>query len=366
MIGAMVSLLLLTIVGVIDLAIVAKLVTTLRLLRIDGDLTGNSDELPTVSICIPARNETHAMTQCLERVVASDYPKLEIIVLDDGSRDDTSILIKSFAHSGVRFVEGKPLPDGWLGKNYAQSLLADEASGKYIFFMDVDTLVERSTVSRAIAYMLRHRATMISVIPIRNDHWQSSTLMTTMRYFWTLIRFHPKKPRAAANAWIIEREILVEQLRTDSKLALSMMLETTLAQRLAAQSAYRLVMSNKWLGLRYEKRWYSQAETSIRLLYPQCEKNSFIAIGLTLLLAVALTPYVVVWWQPWAFILIVLQYGIAYYYLSRVWSRYRLVGALILPLTIFQEIVLILVSMYRYEFGTITWKGRPITTKRTS
>ncbi|HEY5695544.1 MAG TPA: glycosyltransferase, partial [Candidatus Saccharimonadales bacterium] len=44
-------------------------------------------ELPTVSVCIPARNERHAMTQCLERVLASTYQKLEVIVFDDSSDD---------------------------------------------------------------------------------------------------------------------------------------------------------------------------------------------------------------------------------------------------------------------------------------
>ena len=63
------------------------------------------------------------MNDCLERVVASTYPKLEIIVLDDHSQDNTSALIKSFAHKGVRFVEGTKLPEGWLGKNHALQLL---------------------------------------------------------------------------------------------------------------------------------------------------------------------------------------------------------------------------------------------------
>ena len=39
-------------------------------------------DLPTVSVCIPARNERHAMTACLEGVLASDYEKLEIIPAD--------------------------------------------------------------------------------------------------------------------------------------------------------------------------------------------------------------------------------------------------------------------------------------------
>ena len=353
---------LLVVVVLMDVAVLAKLVYSFRLLHfkiIDSNV--DTDSLPTVSICITARNETHAMAQCLEHVVASDYPKLEVIVLDDGSRDDTSILIKSFAHAGVRFVEGKPLPEGWLGKNYAQSLLAREASGKLVFFMDVDTLIEVHTITRAVSYMTQHDARMISIVPTRTDNWRTSTLFATMRHFWTVIRFRPSRPRAAANAWMIDREILVKQFSENTSLPLSMQVETTIARVLAQDRKYRLVLSNANLGLRYEKRWSSQTETSIRLLYPQCDEKWYQVLFAVAVLSFGLVPYFVTYWQPWALAVIVFQYAIAVYYLSRVWGRYRFVGALLVPFILVQEIILVLVSAYRYKFGIITWKGRPIT-----
>lgn len=355
--------LLLGAIGLLDLIILRRLMNAFRLLKFPSAEGIDDNELPTVTICITARNETHAMTQCLERVVASDYPKLEVIVLDDGSRDDTSILIKSFAHSGVRFVGGKPLPDGWLGKNYAQSILASEASGTFVFFLDVDTLIDRDTVKRAVGYMLSQKSSMVSFIPIRNDQWHTSTIMATMRYFWTVIRFSPDRPRAAANAWLIERELLLDRFTNDESLPMSMEVETTIARHLADDRRSRLVISNQTLGLRYEKRWSSQIETSIRLLYPQCRKQWYQVAGLVSLLTVGLIPYVALFFTPWALIVVAFQYVIAYYYLRQVWVRYRFVGALMLPVTLIQEIILLIVSAYRYNHGTITWKGRPITSK---
>ncbi|MEK7621000.1 MAG: hypothetical protein AAB395_01455, partial [Patescibacteria group bacterium] len=35
------------------------------------------DDVPSVSLCIPARNETHALADCLTSAISSDYPKLE-------------------------------------------------------------------------------------------------------------------------------------------------------------------------------------------------------------------------------------------------------------------------------------------------
>jgi len=353
-------LIVLAVAGVVDLTVLWRLAYAFRLLKFPTDLEPEVKDLPTISVCIAARNETHAMTQCLERVVASDYPKLEVIVLDDGSRDDTSVLIKSFAHAGVRFVEGKPLPEGWLGKNYAQSVLAHEASGKYVFFMDVDTLIERFTIARLVGYMLKHDAKMVSVLPIRGDAWQTSTLMTTMRHFWTMVRFTPDHPRGVSSAWLVDRQLILDEFANDKTLPLSMLFETSIARKLSDARKYRLVLSDARVGLRYEKKYSSQIETSIRLLYPQCDAYTLQVLWLMVLLGITLVPYVAVWWQPWAAILIVAQFGIAYFYLSKIWLHYRVAGALLIPLTIAQEIWLLVLSTYHYKRGTVTWKGRPV------
>lgn len=345
---------------VIDLLVLARLMRAFRLLKLPATPGSQRNDLPTVSVCIAARNETHAMTQCLERVVSSDYPKLEVIVLDDGSRDNTSMLIKSFAHSGVRFIEGKNLPEGWLGKNYAQSILAQQASGELVFFIDVDTLIKTNTITQLVTYMLQKDAKMVSVIPMRDDGWHASLLFATMRHFWTVFRFNPNKPRAVANAWLIDRTTLLNRFENDTSLTSSMQVETTIARHLSQARQFRLIVSNSELGLRYEKRWSSQVETSIRLLYPQRDKSILKVLTVGLVLLLCLTPYFLVLLTGWAAVPIVLQFVAALYYLSHMWGRFRLVGALFAPYSIAQELALLAMSTYRYKLGTITWKGRPI------
>lgn len=357
----MILTLILIFVGAIDVVVLVKLMRAFRLLRRREHELHSHEALPTVTICIPARNEIHGMTNCLDRVVASDYPKLEIIVLDDESRDETSVLIKSYASSGVRFIEGKPLPDGWLGKNYAQNVLAREASGSIVFFMDVDTLLKPGTVTEAVAYMLGENVDMVSIIPQREDTWRASAVFATMRHFWTVMRFSAQKPRAASNAWLIKRDILLQELDTDTHLPMSVQVETTIARMLAATHKYRLILSDAMLGLAYEKKWRSQCETSIRLLYPQCGRHIYQVAGLSIGLALVFLPYVLVFWLwPLGVAVIILQYLIYRYYVSKVWTHYSSVGALVLPVILVQEIVLLWMSIYRYHFGVITWKGRPI------
>lgn len=196
---------------------------------------------------------------------------------------------------------------------------------------------------------------------MRNDNWASSTLLATMRHFWAILRFTPQKPRGAANAWLVERTIVLEALVNDPDLAMSVQVVTDIGRKLAPAGEYRLVLSDTWLGVRYEKKWLSQVETSIRLLYPQFSK-SFLRtfVGIMLLVAVLL-PWALVWVNTWALLVIGLEFATAYYYVSHVWRRYKVAGALLWPVVVVQEIVLLLVSVYKYTFGTVTWKGRPVT-----
>ncbi len=89
-------------------------------------------ELPTVTVAIPARNETDDLASCIRTILANDYPKLEILVYDDCSYDRTAEIIRDFAHDGVRFISGLPPEDRWLAKNKAYDTLYDNASGEIV------------------------------------------------------------------------------------------------------------------------------------------------------------------------------------------------------------------------------------------
>lgn len=330
-------------------------------------------ELPSVSVCIPARNETHAMTQCLESVVASTYPKLEIIVLDDASADNTSILIKSFAHAGVRFVEGSPLPHGWLGKNHALQGLFEEASGRYILYADVDTRLQPDTISQLVAYATKEDAQMVSVLPQRSDGWRFSVFLSPLRYFWELVLHRQKAPATASSAWLIDRHALVEH-GGFSPLALDVQPEARLAATMALSDQYRFLISTPELGVAYEKKWSSQLETSIRLLYPRFGHTVWSALLAALLLVIVWLPIPVVLsglWYGWTLIQALALWKLSLFmalyalYASRIWRRHWWIALLVWPLTLTQEIILLLGSIAGYINGTITWKGRPVRIRQT-
>ena len=328
----------------------------------------DTKELPSVSVCIPARNEMHALATCLEKLLASDYEKLEILVFDDSSADDTSVLIKSFAHEGVRFVPGTHLPEGWLGKNHALEVLAREASGKVIIFMDIDTHIEATTISRIVSFGEDKGLEMISVLPFRADAWRPSVLFGSLRYFWQLVFPGAHHPATSSAFWMIRRSTLLETLGGFLPFSSSVEPEAHIARRLGA--AYQCLISGTELGVNFEKKWSSQIETSRRLLYPQLGGSWWSAPAGILLLLLLNMPIVLVcsgllmgWTVLHTLSLIVLGIFMGLYgiYTSRMWQDGWWLGALLWPYLILQEFILFILSVYSYWSHTVTWKGRSVT-----
>lgn len=365
----------LTVYGLLAAAALLWAVISVRLFRASRryhlkdalPIVKDSESLPSVSVCIPARNEVHAMVDCLERVIASDYPKLEIIVLDDHSKDDTPHLIRSFASAGVRFVEGSALPDGWIGKNFSLDTLVGQASGSVIFFMDVDTRIEEGTIRSLIALMNDRRVDMLSVLPRRHDRWRPSIFFSPLRYFWELLFDSSKTPSSASNAWLIKRQVLTETQGLEAwKDAIQP--ETALAAMLQKKGAYGFVIGNEALGVSYEKKWQSQLATSLRLLYPLIGSPSrivFVLLAMMIMMspvAIGLSGLVVGWHlSEVAAIIIGGLFMISYLmYTLQVWSQGAIIGALLWPLLLFQEFLLVIISTDRYRRGAMMWRGRPI------
>lgn len=333
-----------------------------------SNLAGEID-MPSVSVCIPARNEQHALTQCLDKVLASAYERLEIIVLDDGSADDTSALIKSYAAEGVRFVKGAQLESEWLGKNAAYQSLLRESSGSYVFFMDVDTRLQPAAIENTVRYALSHHAKMVSVLPRRDDGWRASIFFSPLRYFWELIFASRKHPAATSNAWLVRRQVLIDEFDGFSAFKQSMQPEVDIASSLVAENAYRFLISSPTFGVAYEKKWSSQLATSVRLLFPIIGRNWAVVFFVVLDLLLLIAPFgvlisaifvPVMWLHLIAFITSVALCALYASYTARVWSKGWFIGALLFPYLLLQEIMLVLASAIGYSRKMITWKGRTI------
>ena len=122
---------------------------------------------PKVSVILPARNEEKFIEKCLNSLVEQDYGNYEIIAINDSSDDSTGDIIKKYSEKfpKVIFVDAKPKPDGWMGKNWACMEGYKRASGDLLLFTDADTTHTSSVISLAVSHLLSLKLDALTVIP---------------------------------------------------------------------------------------------------------------------------------------------------------------------------------------------------------
>lgn len=113
-------------------------------------------EWPRLSVIVPARNEGEKVLAGLESLLASDYPNLEIIAVDDRSTDETGRTMDrvAAADSRVRVIHIDELPAGWLGKNHAMHVGSQAATGELLLFTDGDVLFAPEALRLSVQYLL--------------------------------------------------------------------------------------------------------------------------------------------------------------------------------------------------------------------
>ena len=153
-----------------------------------------SEDVPFVSVLVPARNEEHNIRHCVESLLTQDYPAFEVIVLDDGSTDNTCSILRELemSHPQLRVLTGGELPAGWVGKNYACQQLADAATGSWLLFTDADTLHERHSISASLATAEHRKADLLTLIPRQVMVTFSEKLILPLLHFisMTLLPFY--------------------------------------------------------------------------------------------------------------------------------------------------------------------------------
>lgn len=101
-----------------------------------------------VSIIVPAHNEEKGIVRCIESILESDYPSKEVIVVDDGSTDQTYQLAYPYYKKGLIKLLRREKPSGT--KAGAVNYGLSHASGDLIVSLDADTLIERGALKEMV------------------------------------------------------------------------------------------------------------------------------------------------------------------------------------------------------------------------
>ena len=104
---------------------------------------------PLVSVIIPTYNRVDMLGNAIKSILAQTYTNIEIILVDDGSTDDTKVLIDTFPE--VRYFKK---PNG--GQASARNMGLKHATGKYIASLDSDDLWETSFLTKMVEVIESH------------------------------------------------------------------------------------------------------------------------------------------------------------------------------------------------------------------
>jgi 4,4'-diaponeurosporenoate glycosyltransferase len=116
------------------------------------------------SLIIPARNEEMNLPRLLQSTADPTQAPVEIIVVNDGSADNTAAVANSF---GARVLTSAEKPSGWVGKSWACYQGAQAAVGQLLVFLDADTYFLPGGLDRVISCWSSEQnpRAIISVLP---------------------------------------------------------------------------------------------------------------------------------------------------------------------------------------------------------
>lgn len=120
-----------------------------------------------VSILVPARDEAANIRPCLEAALASRGVAVEVVAMDDGSRDATAEIVRGIAARDprVRLEAAPPLPPGWTGKVHACHRLSEAARGTHLLFIDADVRLAPDAAASMAGHAARTGAGMVTGVP---------------------------------------------------------------------------------------------------------------------------------------------------------------------------------------------------------
>jgi len=332
-----------------------------------------SSQLPTITIAVAARNETEELMACLESLIASDYPKVEILVLDDCSQNRrTSEIIRSFAHRGVRFIPGGEPNSSWLARNHAYNTLVTAASGSYLLYCSTSVRLAPDSLQKMIRYMKTYDKNMLSIMPVYQRNPGQYIDLEAMRTAWELLppRRFVGRPPVFGSCWMVRTSSL-KKLGGFAAVSRMIIPETYFASYFASEDSYSFLPGGDYFGVISDKEASEQTKTAIRTYYPSLHRRpenvlffSIVVAGLCLLPLPLALAVLFGWEFSLVSLLAVLTSAvllITYYRLTQLmYGKGNLYGATSFTAAVFKQLLLMHYSMYKYEFSEVVWKDRNV------
>lgn len=156
--------------------------------------TAEDVDLSRLSVLIPARNEAAVIGRTVRQLLNQSDQPFELLLLDDGSSDGTATVATQAAAGDPRFrvITGKPLPAGWLGKNWGCHQLATCAAptSQHLLFTDADVTWKEGALAATMETFYRSDAALLSVWPTQTTQTAAEWLVVPLMKF-TILGYLP-------------------------------------------------------------------------------------------------------------------------------------------------------------------------------
>ncbi len=125
-----------------------------------------------VSVIIPTYNRAHSVVEAIRSVKNQSYPKVQIIIIDDGSKDNTAEIVAEFKDVEYYYQENR-------GQGAARNLGLKYAKGEYIASLDSDDVWESGFLAESVKCLEKHNLDFVFL------NWKSSDGKDTFLDVWT-------------------------------------------------------------------------------------------------------------------------------------------------------------------------------------
>ncbi len=121
-------------------------------------MTANKENKPLVSILLPAYNAALYLREAIDSILHQTYSHFELIIINDGSVDQTEEIILSYSDRRIRYIKN----ESNLGLIDTLNMGIDNSTGQYIIRMDADDISIYKRIERQVEFMEKHRQVAVA------------------------------------------------------------------------------------------------------------------------------------------------------------------------------------------------------------
>jgi hypothetical protein len=336
--------------------------------------------LPSLTIVVPARNEEAEIEAALRSLLQLNYPRYQIVAVNDRSTDQTGAIMERLAaepaYAGkLRVIHVRDLPSGWLGKVHAmwlgsQGNATQQTGSDWLLFTDADCVFHPDSLRRAIHYATKTATDHLVLFPTAHMKTLGESMMIGFPQVMSSFAMRPWKvrdPKArdhiGVGAFNLIRRSAYEAIGTYEKLRLEVVDDLKLGETVKKVGLRQdVVFGRELVSLRWavgaagvvanlEKNLFAFLQFRISLVLAVCALTFFLCV--CPFLGIFLAPG----WAKAAFAAAVALIALVYTLSGRLMGTSALlfltcpIAALVFEFAALQSAFLAL------RDGAITWRG---------